>query len=117
MFEIDLLLRRSSFTAALEKLETLASKLEEEDADVYHRVRLLITKAHLLDKCGVPLKGFSVAVRAANIAHRARLLPALWQAIGAIANILVYLKEFEAASELLDSIMPQVCNLSCTDLA
>lgn len=65
-------------------------------------------KAQLFDKCGVPLKGFSVAIRAANIAYRARLLPALWQAISAVANVLVHLREFEAATKLLGAIMPHV---------
>ena len=112
VLEMDFLMRRGSYPLALSKLEDLASRLTEEDADIYHRVRLLTLKAHILSKCGVPLKGFSVAVRAASGAWRARILPALWDAMGAVANVLVYLREFEAAAKLLIAIMPQVIVLT-----
>lgn len=93
---------------ALSKLETLSSKLAEDDADIYHRVRLLNLKAHILSKCGVPLKGFSVAVRAAGAAWRARILPALWDSLCAVADSLLHLREFDAAFKLLSAITPQV---------
>lgn len=74
-------------------------------------------KARILDKCGRPEKGFSIAVRAATIAHRAKLLPALWDAVGAVSNVLISLKEFAAAGKMLDSIMPQVLECEDCDLA
>lgn len=107
---LDLLIRRGSYPEALEKLERLSSRLIDEDADVYHRARLLTLKAQLLSKCGVPLKGFSVAIRAASVAWRARILPSLWHALSAVANVLVHLREFEAAVKLLVAIIPQVFN-------
>jgi anaphase-promoting complex subunit 5 len=64
-------------------------------------------KALLQDKCGRPQKGFSVAVRAASIAWRARLIPALWDAMAVIANILTSLSEFRASVQILISVLPR----------
>ncbi|KAI9703278.1 MAG: anaphase promoting complex subunit 5 [Candelina mexicana] len=108
MLQINLLSRRQSYDLALSALEDLATKLQNEGQDIYYRIRLLSMKAYLLDKCGRAEKGFSVALRAASLAHRARLLPALWEAMGAVSNVLINLEEFEAAAKLLGSIMPQV---------
>ena len=102
-------MRQGSFPAALEKLESLAANLSSEDADVLSRLRLLTIKAQLFSRCGVPLKGFSAVVRAASVAWRTRLLPVLWEALTAIAGILVHLEEFEAAARLVGAVMPQVC--------
>ncbi|KAI9674955.1 MAG: anaphase promoting complex subunit 5 [Caeruleum heppii] len=107
LLEVDLLTRRGNLPEALGQLEDLATTLMEEDADICHRVRILTLKALLLSRCGRALKGFSIAVRAASIAWRARLLPALWHALGAVSNVLIHLKEFEAAAKVLGAIMPQ----------
>lgn len=114
---MDLQIRRGDFSKAMEQLETLATKLNEEEADIYQRIKLMTLKARIYDKAGTPQKGFSVALRAASLGYRARLLPALWEAVGAICSILNSLKEFGAAARLLESIMPQAlecedCNLS-----
>ena len=103
----DYLIRRTDFSAALAKIEKLASAAKEDGQDINLRVKLLTMKALLQDKCGRPQKGFSVAVRAASIAWRARLIPALWAAMGAIANILTSLSEFQASSQILTSIIPR----------
>jgi anaphase-promoting complex subunit 5 len=105
---IDYLTRRTDFSGALAKIERLASTMKEDGDDMYLRIRLLTMKALLQDKAGRPQKGFSVAVRAASIAWRARLIPALWGAMGAIANILTSLSEFRASSQILISILPRV---------
>ncbi|KAI9748998.1 MAG: hypothetical protein M4579_007049 [Chaenotheca gracillima] len=104
---IDYLTRRASYAEALSHLETLASSLKDEDRDIYLRVRLLTLKTFLLDKCGFAPKGFSIAVRAASIAWRARLMPVLWEALCAVSVVLIQLKEFEAAAKVLNAIMPQ----------
>ena len=115
--EIDLNVRRGDYSKAMDILENLASRLIDGDADVFQRIKVMTLKARIYSKVGIPQKGFSVALRAASLAHRARLLPALWEAIGAVCAILISLKEFSAAAKLLDSIMPQTlecedCNLS-----
>ena len=104
---IDYLIRRTDFSAALDKIEKLAAAMKDDGEDINMRVKLLTMKALLQDKCGRPQKGFSVAVRAASIAWRARLIPALWAAMGAIANILTSLSEFQASSQILTSIIPR----------
>jgi anaphase-promoting complex subunit 5 len=81
--------------------------MKEDGDDIYYIIRLLTMKALLQDKAGRPQKGFSVAVRAASIAWRARLIPALWGAMGAIANILTSLSEFRASYQILISILPR----------
>ena len=115
--EIDLEMRRGDYAKAVEILETLSSKLTDGGADIFQRIKVMTLKARIYDKARISQKGFSVALRAASLAHRARLLPALWEAVGAICAILVSLKEFGAAVKLLESIMPQTlecedCNLS-----
>lgn len=117
ILEIDLHVRHGDHTRAMELLEGLATKLNHEEADIYQRIKLMTLKARIFNNAGIPQKGFSVALRAASLAYHARLLPALWEAVGAICAILNSLKVFEASAKLLESIMPQVlecedCNLS-----
>ncbi|KAF9632671.1 anaphase-promoting complex subunit 5 [Lasiodiplodia theobromae] len=106
ILEVDALTRRGDFAAAFVRVDELAADLKAEDADVYQRVYLLTLKAALFAKAGVPEKGFSVAMRAASAAHRARLWPALWEALAAVQAILVELGEFRAARRLGDAIAP-----------
>lgn len=72
-----------------------------------HRIRLLIIKANMWAHVGRAPKGFSVALRAANAAYTSMLMPLFWAAISALATILDQLQEFEAAQQLLDSIIPK----------
>ena len=114
---IDLNVRRGDYSKAMEILENLASKLNDGEADIFQRIKVMTLKARIYGMVGIPQKGFSVALRAASLAHRARLLPALWEAVGVICAILISLKEFSAAAKLLESIIPQTlecedCNLS-----
>jgi anaphase-promoting complex subunit 5 len=112
---IDAMIRRGNYSKALERIEELATEVKEEGDDIFFRVKLLIMKAFLFNKCGRPQRGFSIAVRAASTAWRARLLPSLWQAMGALANILLSLREFEPASQILASILPRA--LECEESA
>ncbi|KAE8440399.1 hypothetical protein EG329_008161 [Mollisiaceae sp. DMI_Dod_QoI] len=107
LLHIEYLIRRTDFGAALEKIERMSTRIKEDGDDLNLQVKLLTTKALLQDKCGRPQKGFSVAVRAASIAWRARLIPALWAAMGSIANILTSLSEFQAAAQILIAILPR----------
>ncbi|KAI5464374.1 anaphase-promoting complex subunit 5-domain-containing protein [Mariannaea sp. PMI_226] len=104
---IDYLTRRGDLQAATAKIDAMMTRLREDKKDVAYRVRLLLLKAALLDRCGRPLRGFTTAMRAASIAWRTRIIPSLWQAVGAIANVLVSLGEFEAASHLLLTVIPR----------
>jgi anaphase-promoting complex subunit 5 len=75
---------------------------------------LLLIKVWLFEKIGRPEKGFTIAMRAASMAWRARLVPLLWQAIGALANILNALGEFGAAEQLLIAILPRCLETDVT---
>lgn len=112
---IDYLIRRTDFSTALAKINQLSATIKEDGDDINLRVKLLTMKAHLQSKIGRPQKGFSVAVRAASLAWRARLIPALWSAMGAVANILTSLSEFCAAAQILMSIIPRA--LECENCA
>ena len=107
MLHIDCMTRRGDYPAAFEKIEKLLSALKDDKKDVVLRIKLLLLKASLFDKCGRTQRGFTTAMRAASISWGARLMPALWQSIGALSNILVSMGEFEAASQLLTAVIPR----------
>jgi anaphase-promoting complex subunit 5 len=106
--EIELRLRKGDYRHALKIVEQIAQSMQQENFDVFTQIKLLCYKARILDKTGQPQRGFSLAMRAASIAHRSRVLPGLCEAIGVLASVLLSLREFEAAAEMMESIMPQV---------
>ncbi|GKT46048.1 anaphase-promoting complex subunit 5 [Colletotrichum spaethianum] len=112
---IDCLTRRGDLQAAFNKVEDMLAATRDDKRDIALRVRLMLIKVHLYDKCGRPQRGFTIAMRAASMAWRARLVSCLWQAVGAIANILTSLGEFEASSQLLTAILPR--SLECDSAA
>ncbi|KAL0937930.1 Anaphase-promoting complex subunit 5 [Colletotrichum truncatum] len=112
---IDCLIRRGNLQDAFNKVEDMLASLRDDKRDISLRVRLMLIKVHLYDKCGRPQRGFTIAMRAASMAWRARLVSCLWQAIGAIANILTSLGEFEASAQLLTAILPR--SLECESSA
>lgn len=99
---------RGMFSEAFKSLEALSTSLKEEGADVMQRVEVLIAKAEIYRQVGEPERGFSVALRAASVAFKARLMPCLWTAVGLLANILNSISEFGAAMRLLHAVIPQV---------
>lgn len=104
---IEALIRRKNFDAAYEKIERLIAKFRDDHRDLSLRIRLLLAKAHLFDAMGRPERGFSITMRAASLAWRARLLTLLWQAVGALANILNTMGEFSAAVQLVEAVLPR----------
>ena len=111
--DIDLQLRKGDHSKAMTLLERQSVKMDEKESDIFQRVKLMILKARLYEKAGLPHKGFSVAARAASMAYSAHLLPALWESIGGVCRIMISLKDFEAAVKIMRSIMPQV--IECDD--
>lgn len=69
---------------------------------------MLLFKGQLFAKVGKPERGFSVALRAASVAFKAKLMSALWMAVGLLANILNQMGEFNAAARMLHAVIPQV---------
>ncbi|KAF9872188.1 anaphase-promoting complex protein [Colletotrichum karsti] len=112
---IDYLIRRGDLSTAFSKVEDMLASVRDDKRDISLRVRLMLIKVHLYDKCGRPQRGFTIAMRAASMAWRARLVSCLWQAIGAIANILTSLDEFEASIQLLTAVLPRC--LECDSAA
>jgi anaphase-promoting complex subunit 5 len=112
---IDCMARRGNLQKAFEKTEEMLMSAREENKDVALVVKLLLAKASLLHQCGRTQRSFSIAMRAASLSWRARLLSLLWQAVGAISNILVSLAEFEAATELLVACLPRA--IECEEAA
>lgn len=55
-------------------------------------------------------------MRAASAAHRARLWPALWEALGVVMGVLVELGECRAARRVGDAVCPLVCLFSHSPL-
>lgn len=101
----------------MEMLEKVSDTLNEEQADIYCRLKLMTLKARIYDRAGIPQKGFSVALRAASLALKCKLLPSLWEAVGALSAIFNSLAEFEASITLLESILPHVLECDDCDLA
>ncbi|KAM7208973.1 Anaphase-promoting complex subunit 5 domain containing protein [Naviculisporaceae sp. PSN 640] len=104
---IEYLCRRGDYEDAFNKIERLIAELRDENRDISLRIRLLLTKAHLFDIIGRPEKGFTIVMRATSLAWRARLLPLLWQGVGALANILNSLGEFAAAAQIIIVVLPR----------
>lgn len=113
ILQVDFLIRQSDYNQALLKIEEILSPFKERN-DIYTRTKLLVFKALLFEKAGRPQKGFSVALRAASSAWRARLMPILWLAMAAIANILTSLSEYQASAHILIAVLPRA--LECEDL-
>ncbi|EEH34834.1 anaphase-promoting complex protein [Paracoccidioides lutzii Pb01] len=111
--EVDFQMRKGNYAAALKIIEEIAQSIRQENFDVANQVKLLVAKARIFDQTHQPERGFSLAMRAAHIAYQSRYLPGLWESIGVLSVILMTFKEFEAALEILDSIVPQV--LECED--
>ena len=111
----ECLARRGDAAEALARVDALAAELRDQGRDVALRVRLLLLRAELLDRCGRPRRALTAAVRAAHAAWRARLLPYLWPAVGALANVLNALGEFPAAARLLVAVLPR--SLECENAA
>ncbi|MCJ1403887.1 anaphase promoting complex subunit 5 [Xylographa trunciseda] len=122
ILEVNVQIRRRNYSMAINLVEKHAEKLDAEEAEILFRILLMTLKARIYDQAGIPQKGFSIAIRAASLAYKARLLPALWQAVRVVCQILNSLKEFDAAARLLRAIMPQVlesedCKLAATSLS
>ncbi|KAE8139658.1 anaphase-promoting complex subunit 5-domain-containing protein [Aspergillus pseudotamarii] len=114
---VEYLIRQGNYTRALEIVERTAQTIHRDNFDIHCQVKLLCLKACILEKTSQPQRGFSLAMRAANIAYRSRLLPGLWEAICVLSGVLLSLREFEAVVAMVESIMPQILESSDSALA
>lgn len=109
LLDIEYHTKLGNLDVASNLISKLENSVKHEDADVYQQIQLMILRAMLFAKVGIPEKGFSIIVRAAAVSYRARIVPTLLESVGALANILISLKEWDAARMILNSITPQVC--------
>ena len=84
---------------------------------MFQKIKFMLLKAQIFDRAGLPQKGFSLAIRAASLAHKARYLAALWEAIVVLSKVLISLNECVAAIRLLKAILPQILESEDSDLA
>ena len=115
LLDSNLQARLGQMEAAMKIVDDLGKTYEAETPDVLAQVKLLNAKAALWARCGEPMKGFTIIVRAANTAYRAHILSVLWESIAILSNVLNALSEHVAAISLLSAIVPQV--LECRDCA
>ncbi|KAL1959613.1 hypothetical protein VTO42DRAFT_1648 [Malbranchea cinnamomea] len=106
--KIELHIKEGDHGTALKLIETIAQSNPQETFDIATQIKLLTLKAGIFAKTNQAERGFSLAMRAASIAHRSRLLTGLWEAVGTLAVILMAFQEFEAAQAILESTIPQV---------
>lgn len=111
------LTRIGNYGEALRIVEQAAGFMPPENFDVQGQVKLLCLKARIFEQIGQPRRGFSVSMRAASIAYRSRMLPLLWEALIALARVLLSLNEFEAAGEMIEFVMPQILESEDCELA
>ena len=98
-------------------LEDYQKAVRDEEMDMFEKIRLMVSKAQIFDRAGLPQKSFSIAIRAANLALNGRYMAILWDAIGILCKALNGLREFRAAIKLLTAIMPQILETEDGDLA
>lgn len=110
---IELLMARNMHASALSLVETTIDRAATDNNDIIVLCRLMNTKARIQLASGIPLKAFSLVTRSAQMAYRALALPALWEAIGLLAQVLIALREYGAAADLVSAIVPRV--LECHD--
>ena len=114
---IEYAIRSGRYTQALDLVEQTAISIQQGNFDIQNQVKLLCLKARIFEKTSQPQRGFSLAMRAACIASRSRLLPGLWEAVCTLAAVLLGLREFRAASDMIESIMPQILESEDYELA
>lgn len=113
LLEIDYLNRTRNLTQALTLVEDLFEACSRDSIpDVLKRIRLMTAKAELFAKCNRPQKGFSIAMRAVVAAKRSQNVFALLEAVTALAGVLVGLRQWEAAFQLLESAKGRVSSKS-----
>jgi anaphase-promoting complex subunit 5 len=104
---IDYLVSRGMYSEAFTAISSLTQNLKEDNADLLQRITVLLMKADLFRKVGKPERGFGVALKAASVSYKAKLMPSLWTAVGLLANVLNGLGECASARRLIEGVIPQ----------
>ncbi|MCJ1449602.1 MAG: Anaphase-promoting complex subunit 5 [Stictis urceolatum] len=117
LLHVKLLIRHRQLPAAMSAVDNLITDTISMQPDIHAKIKLMLMKARIFDESGIPQKGFSIAIRAANIAYKSGVLDMLWEAIIALCRILCSLSEFHGAAKLIRSVLPQVLEVENCELA
>lgn len=109
--EIEFFIQKGNYSAAMKAVESFTLSVRPETFDIASQVTILNLKARIFIKTGQPERSFSLVMRASSIAHHTRFLPGLWESIINLSTVLISFSEFHAATEILESIIPQL--LTC----
>ncbi|KAI2267384.1 APC5 protein [Ophidiomyces ophidiicola] len=108
LLEIEYMMCKSDYSSALRLVEQVAKSTQQGSFDVALQIQLLNLKARIFQNTDQPERAFSLAMRAASIAYRSRVLPSLWEALGHLSTVLMTFQEFNAAANILESVIPQI---------
>lgn len=106
VLEIEYFIVSANYPSAISTITQIVESNAPIVNDIFAQIKFLNLKALTLCRSGNPTHAFSIAVRAATMANRTRILPALWEAIATLSEILISLYEFSAATALLEAILP-----------
>ncbi|KAB8356507.1 hypothetical protein FH972_024090 [Carpinus fangiana] len=101
----DRLVRAGNFSDAFENLKNLIAAAERADADVALRARLLVAKARLFARAGRAQKGLTLALRAVAAAREVKIMPVLFDAIGALGTVLIVAGSSQEAEKIVESVV------------
>lgn len=104
-FAHDHLVRAGNLAEAFERLDAHLATAERTDADVALRARLLAAKARLFARAGRAPKGLTLALRAAAVAREAKIMPVLFDAIGALGTVLIVIGNSREAEKLIEGVV------------
>ncbi|KAL1886935.1 APC5 protein [Ceratocystis pirilliformis] len=107
LLQLEYLYHSNQLPQALELIEEMAKILDGSKYEASTHVRLLIMKARIFNKCQTPLRGFSIATRAAKLAMESLSVENICEAMEVLANLLNSLGNFGAALELLNATLPR----------
>lgn len=107
LLEIEWQTHLGNLDVAFSLISAATESMRVANPDLYQQMHLLVLKAQLFVRAGMPEKAFSIAVRVASASVKARILPAFWEATGILSSILRALGETDAARRLLDAVRPQ----------
>ena len=109
LLEVEYSSQCDNLSAAFGIVAMLNAQCEKYSADVYYRIKLLVTKATLFAEGDSAEKGLSLAVRAVMSAYQTRAISLLCEACNALATVLITLEHFAAARGILVAVIYQVC--------
>nr|DAB41623.1 TPA_exp: anaphase promoting complex protein 5 [Thielaviopsis paradoxa] len=106
--QLESLYRHGAFSIALERIEDMLAKLDTGTNSIALQLRLMLCKVRIFTRCAKPVRGLTIAVRAAMLALSAHAVPFLCEAAGLLANVLNALGEYEGAQSLLCAALPRL---------